>query len=63
MNPSGWHTVKYDHVDGKYLYNCYHLIGYHLTAENANEENLSPDTRYMNVDRMLPFENLTEDYI
>lgn len=63
VKPSGWQTVKYDFVDGKYLYNRCHLIGYQLTAENANEENLITGTRYMNVDGMLPFENLVADYI
>ena len=63
VKPSGWHTVKYDHVDGKYLYNRCHLIGYQLTAENANKQNLITGTRYMNVDGMLPFENMTADYI
>lgn len=63
VKPSGWHTVKYDCVDGKYLYNRCHLIGYQLTAENANEENLITGTRYLNVDGMLPFENMVADYI
>ena len=63
IKPSGWHTVKYDVVDGKYLYNRCHLIGYQLTAENANEENLITGTRYMNVDGMLPFENEVADYV
>lgn len=63
VKPSGWHTVKYDNVDGKYLYNRCHLIGYQLTAENANEENLITGTRYMNVDGMLPFENMVADYV
>ncbi len=63
VQPSGWHTVKYDCVDGKYLYNRCHLIGYQLTGENANEENLITGTRYLNVDGMLPFENLVADYV
>lgn len=63
VKPSGWHTVKYDCVDGKYLYNRCHLIGYQLTAENANENNLITGTRYLNVDGMLPFENMVADYI
>lgn len=63
IKPSGWHTVKYDCVDGKYLYNRCHLIGYQLTAENSNEKNLITGTRYMNVKGMLPFENMTADYI
>ncbi len=63
VKPAGWHTVKYDFVDGKYLYNRCHLIGYQLTAENANEENLITGTRYLNVEGMLPFENLTADHV
>lgn len=63
VKPSGWHTVKYDIVDGKYLYNRCHLIGYQLTAENANEKNLITGTRYMNMDGMLPFENMVADYV
>lgn len=63
IKPSGWHTVKYDIVDGKYLYNRCHLIGYQLTAENANKNNLITGTRYMNNDGMLPFENMVADYI
>lgn len=63
IKPSGWHLDKYDIVDGKYLYNRCHLIGYQLTGENANEKNLITGTRYMNVDGMLPFENMVADYI
>lgn len=63
IKPTGWHTVKYNCVDGKYLYNRCHLIGYQLTAENANEKNLITGTRYLNVDGMLPFENMVADYI
>ena len=63
VKPTGWHTVKYDNVDGKYLYNRCHLIGYQLSGENANEKNLITGTRYMNVDGMLPFENMTADYV
>ncbi len=63
VKPSGWHTVKYDFVDGKYLYNRCHLIGFQLSGENANTRNLITGTRYMNVDGMLPFENMVADYI
>lgn len=63
IKPSGWHTVKYDIADGKYLYNRCHLIGYQLTAENANEKNLITGTHSMNVDGMLPFENVVADYV
>ena len=63
VKPSGWQTAKYDGVDGKYLYNRCHLIGYQLTGENANEKNLITGTRYLNVDGMLPFENMVADYV
>ena len=63
VKPPGWQTVKYDNVDGKYLYNRCHLIGYQLTGENANERNLITGTRYLNVDGMLPFENQVADYV
>lgn len=63
IKPSGWQTVKYDNVDGKYLYNRCHLIGYQLSAENANEKNLITGTRYLNVTGMLPFENMVADYV
>lgn len=64
IKPTGWHTVRYDGiVDGKYLYNRCHLIGYQLTAENANEKNLITGTRYLNTKGMLPFENMVADYV
>ena len=63
VKPSGWQTVKYDFVDGKYLYNRCHLIGYQLTGENANKQNLITGTRYLNIEGMLPFENMIGDYI
>ena len=63
VKPSGWQTVKYDCVDGKYLYNRCHLIGYQLAGENANKQNLITGTRYMNVEGMLPFENMVDTYV
>ena len=64
VKPSGWHTVKYnDLIDGNYLYNRCHLIGYQLAGENANEENLITGTRYLNVEGMLPFENMVADFV
>ena len=63
VKPSGWQTIKYDFVDGKYLYNRCHLIGYQLTGENANERNLITGTRYMNTKGMLYFENMVADYV
>ena len=64
VKPTGWHTVRYDgFVDGNYLYNRCHLIGYQLTGENANTKNLITGTRYLNIGGMLPFENMVADYI
>jgi len=63
VKPSGWHTAKYECVEGKYLYNRCHLIGYQLAGENANKQNLITGTRYMNVDGMLPFENMVDSYV
>lgn len=63
VKPTGWQNVKYDGVDQGYLYNRCHLIGFQLAGENANERNLITGTRYMNVDGMLPFENLVASYI
>lgn len=64
VKPSGWHTVKYnDLIEGNYLYNRCHLIGYQLAGENANVKNLITGTRYLNVTGMLPFENMVDDYV
>ena len=63
VKPSGWQISKYDFVDGKYLYNRCHLIGYQLTGENANEQNLITGTRYFNTEGMLPFENEVAEYV
>lgn len=63
VKPTGWHTVKYDNVEGKYLYNRCHLIGYQLAGENANEKNLITGTRYLNVTGMLKFEDQVADYV
>ena len=63
VKPTGWHLVKYDNVDGKYLYNRCHLIGFQLSGENDNEKNLITGTRYLNVQGMLPFEDEVADYV
>ena len=63
IKPSGWQLAKYDSVDGKYLYNRSHLIGFQLAGENANEKNLITGTRYFNVLGMLPFENEVAEYV
>nr|WP_226395049.1 DNA/RNA non-specific endonuclease [Claveliimonas monacensis] len=63
VKPTGWQSVEYEEVDGRYLYNRCHLIGYQLTAENANEKNLITGTRYMNTEGMLPFEDEVADYV
>ena len=63
VKPSGWHLDKYDFVDGKYLYNRCHLLGYQLTGENANPNNLITGTRYLNTKGMLPFEEQVASYV
>ncbi len=63
IKPSGWHTIKYDNIDGKYLYNRCHLIGFQLTGENANAQNLITCTRQMNTGAMLDYENKVAEYI
>ena len=64
VKPSGWHTVKYNEIiDGNYLYNRCHLIGYQLAGENDNYKNLITGTRYLNVVGMLDFENMVSDYV
>lgn len=63
VKPTGWHSVKYDIIESGYLYNRCHLIGFQLTGENANKENLITGTGYMNVEGMLPFENMIADYV
>lgn len=61
--PSGWKQAKYEGISGGWLWNRCHLIGWQLSAENANRRNLITGTRCMNVDGMLPFENMVADYI
>lgn len=63
VTPSGWINAKYDFIDGGYVYNRCHLIGFQLTGENANRENLITGTRFLNIEGMLPFENLVADYL
>ena len=63
VKPSGWQSVKYDIVEGKYLYNRCHLIGFQLAGENANKRNLITGTRYLNIEGMLPFEDMVADYV
>ena len=65
VKPSGWVNNRYDTdlVEGGYLYNRCHLIGFQLTGENANEKNLITGTRYLNIEGMLPFENMIADYV
>ena len=60
VKPSGWVQKKYN---GEYLYNRCHLIGYQLTNENANKQNLITGTVYLNIEGMLPFENEIAQYI
>lgn len=63
IKPTGWQSARYDIVDGQSLYNRCHLIGFQLAGENDNKKNLITGTRYMNVDGMLPFENMIADYV
>ena len=63
IKPTGWQRTEYDFIDGGLLYNRCHLIGYQLSGENANEQNLITGTRYLNVEGMLPFENMVADYV
>lgn len=63
VKPTGWVNNTYPFIENGFLYNRCHLIGYQLTAENANERNLITGTRYLNVEGMLPFENVVAAYI
>ena len=63
ITPSGWDNKKYSIVDGGWIYNRCHLIGWQLTAEDDNECNLITGTRYLNIQGMLPFENKVAKYI
>ena len=65
VKPTGWVQKEYsaDLVNGRYIYNRCHLIGFQLTGENANKQNLITGTRYMNWDGMVEFENMIADYI
>ena len=63
VKPSGWKNQKYDFVDGGWVFNRCHLIGFQLSAENANKCNLITGTRYLNIEGMLPFENIVADYV
>lgn len=63
VKPTGWVQAKYEGISGGYLWNRCHLIGWQLSAENANKQNLITGTRYMNIEGMLPFENMVADYI
>lgn len=63
IKPTGWVQSQYDNISGKYLYNRCHLIGWQLSAENSNKNNLITGTKYLNVNGMLPFENMVADYI
>ena len=63
IRPTGWHSSRYDFVDGESLYNRSHLIAFQLAGENANEHNLITGTRHLNADGMRPFEEMVGDYI
>lgn len=63
VKPSGWHNAYYDFIDGGYVYNRCHIVGFQLAGENANEKNLITGTRFLNIEGMLPFENMIADYV
>ena len=63
IKPTGWQSVKYDFISGEYLYNRCHLIGHQLAGEDANRENLITGTKFLNIEGMLPFENMIADYV
>ena len=63
VKPTGWHTVTYDEIEGDYLFNRCHLIGFQLTGQNINEQNLITGTRYMNIEGMLPYEESVLAYV
>ena len=63
VTPSGWANREYDFIDGGYLYNRCHLLGFQLTGSQADERNLITGTRYMNVNGMLPYENKVADHV
>ncbi len=63
IKPTGWHTIRYENIDGHYLYNRCHLLSFRLTGNNADARNLITGTRYLNIEGMLPFENMVADYI
>ena len=63
IKPSGWRTDRYEFIENEYIYNRCHLIGFQLAGENANEKNLITGTRYLNIEGMLPFENLIAEYV
>ena len=63
ITPSGWVNRQYDFIDGKYLYNRCHLLGFQLTGNSASKRNLITGTRYLNIQGMLPFENQVADHV
>lgn len=63
IKPTGWHTIRYENIDGHYLYNRCHLLSFQLTGNNADARNLITGTRYLNTEGMLPFENMVAEYI
>ncbi len=71
ISPSGWNynnktnNNKYETsvVPGGYIYNRCHLIGYQLTGETTNNKNLITGTKQLNINGMLPFENMVADFI
>ena len=63
VTPTGWVNREYDFIDGKYLYNRCHLLGFQLTGNDASKRNLITGTRYLNIQGMLPYENQVADHV
>ena len=63
VKPSGWQSIPDETIDGGWLYNRCHLIAYMISGLNDEPRNLITGTRYMNIEGMLPFENLAHDAI
>lgn len=61
VKPTGWRQKKLS--NGDWLYNRCHLIGFQLTGENDNPNNLMTGTRSFNTPFMLNYENQVKSYI
>ena len=63
IKPTGWHTDRYDFIEGEALFNRCHLIAHQLSGDDAVDRNLITGTSYMNREGMLPFEEAIGDYV